>query len=189
MDAALKAEFLTAQEYLALEEQSEIRHEFVDGQLFAMAGGSREDNIICGNIFAWLHARLRKGPCRPFIADMKAYLATDTHERFYYPDVMVVCGPRETDKYFTRSPKIVFEVLSESTERTDRSEKLLTYTGADSLEMYILVAQTKVAVTVFRRSEGWRPALLNAVEQELQLDPLALSLPLSVIYEGVEFGQ
>jgi Uma2 family endonuclease len=189
MDAALKSEFLTAQEYLALEEQSEIRHEFVDGQLFAMAGGSEEHNIISGNIFAWLHAKLRKGPCRPFIADMKAFLAEDNHERFYYPDVMVVCDPRGTEKYFTRSPKIVFEVLSDSTERTDRSEKLLNYTAIESLDIYVLVAETKVAVTVFRRSNEWRPELLHTRDEELSLEPLGLSLPLSVIYEDIGFAE
>lgn len=188
MDAALKAEFLTAQEYLALEEQSEIRHEFVDGQLFAMAGGSENHNLICGNIFAWLHGRLRNGPCRVFMVDMKAYVAMEPHEQFYYPDVMVVCDPKDREKYFKRSPKIVFEVLSEGTERLDRSEKLMNYTALESLDLYVLVAQTKLAVTVFRRSNGWRPALINRMEDELRLEPLGLTLPISMIYEGIVFA-
>lgn len=185
MSVALKADFLTAEEYLALEEQSQIRHEYVDGQIFAMAGGSEAHNLITGNIFAWLHGKLRNGPCKVFIADMRAYVAVDDHEHFYYPDLMVVCDPQDTEKYFKRHPKVVFEVLSESTERIDRGEKLVNYTALDSVELYVLVAQTKTAVTVFRRDNGWRPELFNTLEAELPLPPLGLQLPLSVIYEGV----
>lgn len=104
----------------------------------------------------------------------------------YYPDVMVTCDPRDTDRYFSRFPKVLIEVLSPETERTDRREKFLSYTQIETLEEYVLVAQDKMEVTVFRRANKWQPEIANKPDLQLRLPSLDFALPLSAVYEGVK---
>src|SRR6266853_4705061 len=106
-------------------------------------------------------------------------------EIFYYTDVMVACDPRDTVRYFKRYPKVLVEVLSESTEVIDRREKFLSYRQIETLEEYVLVAQDKMEVTVFRRANHWQPEVLRLPEQVLRLQSLTFSLPLKEVYEGV----
>jgi Uma2 family endonuclease len=105
MEAALKSESITAEDYLAGEKLAEVRHEFVAGCVYAMAGASEEHNLVSGNMFASLHTHLRGKRCRVFSADMKVRLCVSANDIFYYPDVMVACDPRDTDRYFKRFPK------------------------------------------------------------------------------------
>jgi Uma2 family endonuclease len=107
-------------------------------------------------------------------------------EVFYYPDVMVTCDPRDPAPLFKEYPKVIVEVLSESTEGTDRREKFWNYIQIESLEEYVLAAQDKMEVTLFRRSNHWKPEVLRAAGEELELSSLKLTLSLSSIYEGVE---
>jgi Uma2 family endonuclease len=99
---------------------------------------------------------------------------------------MVICDPRDTDRYFKRYPKVLIEVLSDSTESIDRREKFLSYRQIDTLEEYVLLAQDKMEVTVFRRADKWQPEVLRQREQLLRLGSLDLSQPLSAVYEGVK---
>ena len=186
MEATLRSEFISAEDYLDGEKVAEVRHEFVAGQVYAMAGASEEHNFISGNIFALLHAHLRGKRCRVFATDMKVRLYVSTTDIFYYPDVMVACDPRDTDRYFKRFPKVLIEVLSPDTERTDRREKLVSYTQIETLEEYVLVAQDKMEVTIFRRSNQWQPEIASQTEQHLRLRSLDFALPLSAVYEGVK---
>src|ERR1044072_6574523 len=112
MNTALKADFVSVADYLEGEELSAVRHEYVGGGVFAMAGGSRSHGLITGNIFAALHAPLRGKPCQVFTADMKVHLVVADDEIFYYPDVMVTCDPRDTEAHFNKHPKVIVEVLS-----------------------------------------------------------------------------
>src|SRR5262245_37213396 len=133
MQAAANISPLTVEEYLAGEARSEVRHEYVDGMVYAMAGGSEEHNLISLNVASALRAHLRGKACRVFMADVKVQPSSTREELFYYPDVMVVCDPRDTHRYFKRYPRILMEVLSPDTDRTDRREKFLSYIGIETL--------------------------------------------------------
>src|SRR6266436_4707586 len=116
----------------------------------------------------------------------KLRLRVANEEIFYYPDVMVACDPRDTDRYFKRYPKVLVEVLSESTEPIDRREKFLSYRQIETLEEYVLVAQDKMEVTVFRRESHWQPGVLRQPDQLLRMASLDFTLPLTAVYEGVK---
>ena len=186
MQSVLETHFLSVDDYLSGEQLSDIRHEYVDGVVYAMAGTSDVHNIIAGNFFASFHAHLRGGKCRPFMSDVKARLQLGAKQIFYYPDIMVACDPRDTNAFFKDFPKVIVEVLSESTERADRSEKFWNYTQIPTLEEYLLASQTKKEVTVFRRSQQWKPEVLYLPDQELHLPSLSFKTPLHVIYDGVD---
>src|SRR5438874_4588728 len=101
MQTAIKSEFISVEDYLAGEETSDIKHEYVDGVVYAMAGASKNHNRIAGNIYASLLQHLRGGPCRPFISDVKVRLEVLGEDVFYYPDVMVACDLRDTHRLFS----------------------------------------------------------------------------------------
>jgi Uma2 family endonuclease len=185
VQAAQNADSLSVEDYLAGELKSEIRHEYIGGAVYAMAGASRQHGVISGNLFVALHSRLRGKRCQVFMADLKVSLRIAEEDIFYYPDLMVTCDPRSTERYFERFPKVLIEVLSPETERVDRREKLSGYTQIETLEEYILVAQEKMEVTVFRRANQWRPEVANQPGQQLLIPSLDFSLPLLAIYEGV----
>jgi Uma2 family endonuclease len=182
---AEKTALLTVEEYLAGERHSEVRHEYVAGAVDAMAGACLEHNTISLNIAAELRQRLRGTTCRVFMADAKVRPSAASEQVFYYPDVMVACDPRDTDRYFLRFPKLLIEVLSEETERTDRREKFLAYTQIETLEEYVLVAQNRAEATLFRRRNNWTPEVFNGRHGQLQLDSINCSMPLDAVYEGV----
>ena len=185
MEAAEKRDIVSVEDYLSDELQSETRHEYLGGTVYAMAGASEEHNIVAGNLFASLHAHLRGKPCRVFMVDMKVRLLVRRDDVFYYPDLMVACEPRDADRYFKRYPKVLIEVLSPDTERTDRGEKFLIYAGIETLEEHVLVAQDRREVTIFRRSGHWQPEVLSKPGEALELASLEFKLPLHLIYEGV----
>lgn len=186
MEATAGSASLSVEEYLAGEPRSEVRHEYLGGIVYAMAGASVEHNAISLNLASALRGHLRGGPCQTFMADVKVRLHLANDDIFYYPDVMVACDPRDTDRFFKRFPKAIIEVMSESTERIDRREKRWSYQQIETLEEYVLVAQDKVEVTLFRRANQWRPEVLTKADQQLQLTSLDFTLPLSGIYEGVK---
>ena len=186
MEAAEKRGAVTVEDYLSGELRSEMRHEYLGGMVYAMAGASEEHNVIAANLLAALHAHLRGKACRVFIVDMKVRLHISHDDVFYYPDLMVACDARDTDRYFKRYPKVLIEVLSPDTERTDRREKFLSYTGIETLEEYVLVAQDRREVTLFRRNRRWQPEILARPEQSLQLASLDFTVLLEMIYEGVK---
>ena len=173
-------------DYLAGEESSDVRHDFIGGAIHAMAGASEDHNLVAGNLFAALHSHLRGKPCRAYMADLKVRLEIARTDIFYYPEVMVAGDPRDTERYFKRHPKVLIEVLSPNTERIDRREKFLSYIQIETLEEYVLAAQDTMEVTLFRRANQWQPEILRQPEQQLRLASLEFSLPLSTVYEGVK---
>jgi Uma2 family endonuclease len=185
MHSAASIGRISVEDYLAGEWRSEVRHEYLGGAVYAMAGASREHNRIAGNLFNALDDHFGDGPCEVFMVDVKVRLHIAREDVFYYPDVMVTCDPRDTDRYFLRYPKVLIEVLSNDTERTDRREKFLSYTQLDSLEEYVLVAQHQCEVTVFRRSAQWNPEVLTQGEHKLELPSLRFTMALSAIYRRV----
>jgi Uma2 family endonuclease len=186
MEAASEQALITVEDYLSSERAGEVRHEYIGGALHAMAGTSRDHNRIAGNIFAALHGHLRGKPCIAFIADVKVRLQIARTEIFYYPDVVVACDPHDTDRFFTSYPRVVVEVLSPDTERIDRREKFLSYTQIETVEEYVLVAQDRMEVTLFRRSADWQPEVLRQPQEHLRLASIEFGLPLRLVYEGVQ---
>jgi Uma2 family endonuclease len=189
MTAVEKPQLISVEEYLEGEQHSDVRHEYIGGLVYAMAGTSDEHSFIVGNLHAALHPHLRGKSCRLFMLDAKVRLqAAGDDNIFYYPDLMVACDPRDKDRFFKRFPRVLVEVLSESTERIDRREKFLSYTQIETLEEYVLVAQDKMEVTLFRRANQWQPELLKMAAQFLPLASIDFSIPLASIYEGVNFA-
>ena len=180
---------LTAADYLEGEARSTVRHEFVDGEVYAMAGAGEAHNLIALNVAARLRSAVRGGPCRVFISDMKLHVAA--WNAFYYPDVMVVCSPTDNHTHYKESPSVIVEVLSDSTADIDRREKLLAYRTLASLREYVLIAQDKRQIDVYRRApdganDVW---LLESLGEGdlLQLESIGVGMSMAEVYEDVVF--
>ncbi|MDP3071745.1 MAG: Uma2 family endonuclease [Opitutaceae bacterium] len=184
MEAA-RALPISVEEYLALEETGEVRHEYVGGSIHAMSGASEPHNTITGNIFAALRTKLRGGPCRVYIETFKLRLAIAREDIFYYPDVVVSCHPTGITRQYLHLPTLVVEVLSPSTENTDLREKKLNYMQAPTLEEYVIVAQDRREVTIFRRATGWEGEIHTAPEAVVEFRSLKQAMTVAEIYEDV----
>jgi len=174
---------ISAKEYIEGEKLSEIRHEYVGGYVYAMAGASDEHNRIGVNLLGELRERLRGKRCEPFGADMKLKLPGST--AFYYPDAMVTCDPADNAKFFRERPTVVFEVLSPETERTDQREKMFAYALIDSLRVYVIISQEKPELTVLRRAKPgpWLAKTISGIGSVLELPEIKIQVPLLRIYE------
>jgi Uma2 family endonuclease len=166
-------------DYLTGEEASQVRHEYVDGAVFAMGGASDRHNLIAGNLYVRLSTRLPEA-CQVFMSDMKVRVRTAEQDVFYYPDVVVACDPADRERYYRERPVLIAEVLSESTERVDQFEKLFLYQRLETLQEYLLIAQDFREVRVHRRADRWRPRLVT--EGELRLESVDLALTLDELY-------
>ena len=188
MQTAAKTEFVSVAEYLAAEATSRDRHEYLGGEVYAMSGTSRAHNTIALNLASLLRARMKSRGCQVFISDIRVHLTLRHDDYYYYPDVLVTCDKRDLadrDSQFVEHPKMIIEVLSDSTERVDKREKFFAYTQIASLEEYVLVAQKTHEVTVFRRANHWKPEVITGAKATVSFKSLRLKLPLKDIYEGV----
>ncbi len=185
MTAVPKPEPISIEEYLDGERVSEIRHEYVAGYVYAMAGASDDHNRISLNIASELQQRLRGKRCEAFINDMKVKIRPKLANAFFYPDVVVVCDPADNAKYYRERPTIIFEVISPDTERTDRREKALAYGSIETLRAYVLVEQDEIKLTVLRpTAEGsWQTEVLQGVGTVLKLPEVDAEVLLDRIYE------
>jgi Uma2 family endonuclease len=175
---------ISVEEYLEGERASDVRHEFVDGRVYAMAGASDDHNRIVLNLSSELRVALRGKPCEPFATDMKVKIPPTFADVFYYPDVMVVCDATDSARYFRERPTVLFEVISPDTERTDRREKAIAYRQIATIEAYVLVEQDRIAVTVLRRAEpGWKSETLEGPGAVLKFPNLGVEIPLERLYE------
>lgn len=174
--------YLSPEQYLLDENDnaSGIRHEYVNGQVYAMAGASRGHNRIAGRFFLRLSTHLENSRCEVFQSDMKVGIQRKDDTRFYYPDLQVSCE-EENATYYNTSPCLIVEVLSESTARKDRTEKLLAYQGISSLQEYVLCSQDTAHVEVYRRSKGWQRERFND-GQEFILDSIDLEINVDDLY-------
>lgn len=184
MNAAEKLK-ISVVDYLEGELISEIKHEYVNGEVFAMAGVSEQHNTITVNLTALLRQHLRGTGCKVFVADMKTRIQFNKENYFYYPDLQVCCQGNDNQRYYNEAPKLVIEVLSSSTERYDRSEKFDHYRQLPSLEEYILIAQDKQQIEIYRRNHHWQPYTYRDNE-DFQFQSLDLSLTMASVYEDVE---
>lgn len=151
MSANFAYSYVTEADYLSGELSSEIKHEYIDGEVYAMSGASGNHNRIAGNCFAKLHTHLINTPCEPFMSDMKVKIDT----RYFYPDVMVLCNNQTTD-YYSEQPLIIIEVLSKGTRRIDETIKRESYQSIASLQSYILIEQDFVDVEICNLIDNWR---------------------------------
>lgn len=188
MSNLAEAQRLTLEEYLAAEEISDVKHEYIAGEVFAMAGATDEHVTISGNLFAMLRAHVRGMPCRVYMADMKLLVATQTTENVFYPDVFVTCSPADASERLTkREPTLIIEVLSESTEAYDRGAKFAHYRQLKTLREYVLIDSRSRSIEVFRRcDQGWLLCPV-APDEPLALESLDFCCDQDAVYEDVVF--
>jgi Uma2 family endonuclease len=190
MVAHARAPRITFEEYLRLDRQSETKSEFASGEILAMAGASYAHNLIVGATVYLLAAALEVTPCRTVSSDQR--LRVPECDRAYYPDVMVVCDePQFVDgeKDTLLNPTVIVEVLSESTEKKDRTEKLDCYSTISSLKAYLLVAQDRPRVERYTPDEDgtWRLLVANSLEGSLEIPALNCALDLRRVYSNIAF--
>ncbi len=173
---------VSVEDYLRLEETSPVKHEYVAGDIYALAGASRRHNRIAGNVFAALLAASRGGPCRVSISDVKLRA---TGEVYYYPDVMVACGEEPEEPNLEQDPCLLVEVVSPSTAPVDLREKLLVYKHIASLRAYLIVHQDRRGVERHWRDDDgtWRYASLTE-SGRISCPCPEVELTLDQIYEG-----
>lgn len=189
MTLATKTGF-TPEEYLALERAAEFKSEYVNGEIFAMAGATREYNLIAANVLAGLHGQLTARPCEVYGSDMRVQVS-DTG-LYTYPDVVAVCGgARFEDEHRDTllNPSVLVEVLSPTTESYDRGEKFAHYRRLASLQDYVLIAQDKVRVEHFARQGGqWLLTEASDVDGTIHLAAIGCTLALRDVYAKVDLA-
>jgi Uma2 family endonuclease len=178
---------ISIQEYLDGEQVSDIRHEYIDGEVYAMSGGTKNHNRIALNIANYLINSLEGSPCKPFINDIKVRVSTLENDAFYYPDVVVTCDPKDDHELYVEKPSLIVEVLSDSTQRTDKNEKFFAYRTLESLDEYVIISQKTKEVVVSRKKNQWKPETFTGDDFELQLSCLSDPIPSSRIYRDVNF--
>lgn len=188
MSTAKKLNLVSVDDYLARELVSTVKHEYLGGVVYAMAGARNAHNIIATNTLVALGSRLRGRSCRPFNSDTKIRVRLPAQVRFYYPDASVICRPNPQTGSFQDEPAVLVEVLSRRTRRIDEGEKKEAYLTIPSLGAYLLIEQDSPAVVVFRRTEhGFVREVFQELDAVLPLPEIEMDLPLAEIYEAVEF--
>ncbi|MTW22084.1 Uma2 family endonuclease [Allochromatium palmeri] len=183
MNQPARVQSLSVDDYLASEDGADIRHEYIDGELYAMTGASDRHGLITLNIASDLRPLLRGTSCQLFANDMKVRLHIQNQDIFYYPDLLLSCDPNDRATYYRTHPCLLVEVLSDSTARIDRREKFWAYQTIPSLREYLLISQTAREIEVYRRADGWAQEIIT--EGSVRLDCLEVELALDVIYEDV----
>ena len=184
MIALSKYNNLTPEEYLQFEGKSPIKHEYIDGQIYAMAGTTDTHNIIGLNFTFIIRNHLRGSGCRVYFADVKVRLEKRNH--FYYPDIIVTCDDRDRETATYKSfPKLIIEVLSDSTEAFDRGDKFNDYQTLESLEEYVLVNSKHQRVETFRRGEQGLWILQTYQQESFSLQSINLTASFRDLYEDV----
>lgn len=195
--AVARKKIYTPEEYLRLEERSEIRHEFVNGEIFDMAGGTANHNRITVSLTVVIenrstdYSRLRKAKksCSVFTADMRVQIKKAN--AYTYPDLMIICGKLEYEpgrKDVLVNPTVIFEVLSDSTREYDHTRKFEMYRKLASLQEYVMVEQDRVNVECFRRIESglWVFEGYDGLRETLRLKSVGIGVSLAAMYENVE---
>ncbi|MFI3156872.1 MAG: Uma2 family endonuclease [Methylococcaceae bacterium] len=176
-----ESEWISEEAYLQGELLSEIKHEYIDGAVYAMAGASKNHQRITGNVSREFGNQLKNTPCEPFASDIKVKVGS----KFFYPDVMVVCKDDSGNDYYTENPVIIVEVLSKFTRRMDETAKKFAYQTLPTLKEYVLIEQDFVDVEVCRRSESWM-SRHYFMGDSVTFESLELILSVSDIYQRVD---
>lgn len=179
-------EILPLAEYFEMEAVSSVLHEYVAGEIYDMAEPSQAHDIIAMNLAGPLYAQLQDRPCRIYAARRQLQFKIGDDDFVYRPDVWVACGEvRDPKGEYVEEPCLVIEVLSPSTARFDRREKVMSYRAIPSIQEYVIVAQKPAQVVIYRRGEQWRPQILSSPEDTLDLRSVGLTLPVARVYRGV----
>jgi Uma2 family endonuclease len=180
----------TPEQYLAMERKATTRSEYINGRIYALAGASREHNLIAGNTFGELRSQLRGRACETYMSDMR--VKVDTTRLYTYPDVVVVCGePRFEDSHTDTllNPAVLIEVLSPSTEAYDRGDKFAHYRRMESLQEYVLIAQDRMRVEHYaRKGEQWLLTEFSHEDDLLDLASVGCKISLREIYDRLDFS-
>ncbi|MEJ7846768.1 MAG: Uma2 family endonuclease [Pyrinomonadaceae bacterium] len=180
---------ISVADYLEGEKVAEYKHEYVDGEIFAMVGTSKSHNRVVGNVLEKLRNHLTGSGCEPFFVDIK--VRVEKLNRFYYPDLVVVCDDDNEDEYYASKPKIVVEVLSPSTSLTDRREKMFAYKEIENLTEYVLIEQDRIYAKIYRRREN--SDLWDWIEfdesEEIEFQSIGFKMAMKDIYAGVQLPQ
>ena len=180
----------SVEDYFFVDVGSPIRHEYFDGEIYAMSGGTRTHARISGNVYALLDAALDGTRCEPFNGDMRVKTPSGLYT---YPDASVVCGEAEVvdieERTTLLNPVVLVEVSSASTHRYDRGEKFENYRSIPTLREYLLVEQTRPSVELRRRGaeNEWIVSTIDSLDQSMHLESIDVDLPLARIYKRVEF--
>jgi Uma2 family endonuclease len=178
---------MTAAEYLEWEAKQELRHEYIDGEIVAMTGGTIPHNDIALTFYRALYPHLRQRGCRVNVSDVKVQASKNT--RYFYPDLVVTCNAEDLkSRDFIQHPKVIIEVLSPSTASYDRTKKLKYYRQIPSLQEYVLVDSEEIAVEVYHRGEGKMWYYFEyATGDAIALESIEFECPIEFLYEGVSF--
>lgn len=176
----VKQQFISEAEYLAGEKISDIKHEYIDGDVFAMAGASASHNRLSLNIATAFNVHLAGKPCQPYISDMKVNVGT----KYFYPDVLVDCSGLNDDSHVTQNPTLIVEVLSKSTRRMDETTKRIAYTQINTLLEYVLIEQDFVDIEVIRRRNGWQSEHFY-LGDSVTFEAIGLTLTVEDVYARV----
>jgi Uma2 family endonuclease len=182
MLAIKNTDLISVEDYLKGELTSDIKHELIDGCVYAMAGSSDNHDYISGNIYRKFGNHLENSTCRPFTSDKRLKTSTGN---FRYPDCMVVCDKDDESQYYKTKPILLVEVLSRSTRKTDEKDKLIEYINIPTLQEYVLIEQDYVDITVYRKSDNWR-SVHYFLGETLYFESIDLTLSVEEIYHRVQ---
>ncbi|HEY0459931.1 MAG TPA: Uma2 family endonuclease [Pyrinomonadaceae bacterium] len=187
MGTPKKLSYITAAEYLDGEKLSEVRHEYIDGEVYAMAGATIRHYRLVKQIGNMIDRQLQSTDCEVFIVDMK----TKANEYiYYYPDVVVTCENLNDEQDYISQPKLIIEVLSPSTASKDKREKLVAYKLINSLHEYAIVWQDEMRVELHRRqNDGWLTFFYTQPEEKIELASINLQTSVTEIYRSIKFEQ
>jgi len=176
----------TFEEYIEIENVSEERHEYYYGEIFNMAGTTLRHFDIHHNLITYIRKQLKGKKCKVYGETIKTEIVKKFH--YVYPDVVVSCHDAENDLHYIKYPQLIIEILSDSTELYDRTDKFNAYRQIPTLEHYVLVSQKKCMVECYTRQEGeWKYKVYESITDFLELSTLDIKLPLAEIYENIEF--
>jgi Uma2 family endonuclease len=182
---------MTPEQYLAFDRDSYVKHEYIDGEIYAMAGASSTHNLIAASLIREISSQLKGKPCSTFASDQR--LRTGRKYRYFYPDVTVVCGEPDivddNHQDTLLNPTAIFEVLSPTTEAFDRGKKFAFYEAIDTFTNYILVSQDQPRIEHFIRQEDktWQRIVVEGLAATLPIDALDIRLALAEVYDRVKF--
>ena len=188
MTSAQRLSQISVEDYLAGEVHARLKHEYIAGMVYAMAGGTYAHNLIASNVLGELHSQLKGKPCRALNSDSKVRIQTNTQTRFYYPDASVVCADNILQGSFQDKPTLIVEVLSDMTRRTDEGEKLDAYQTISALNVYVMFRQDSAGAVVYRRCGTEFQREVYADHAAIFLLPeIDVELRLASVYENVDF--
>ena len=190
MIASPQDSYLTPEQYLQMEEDSIIKHEYINGEIYEMAGATDTHVTIALNMAILLRNHLRGSGCRVYISDMKARI--ESRNCYYYPDVMVTCEAKDRENAtYKKYPLIIIEVLSDSTEAFDRGDKFIDYQSLETLQEYVLINSKKNRIECFRRTEEnlWTLQFYTEDHENFELTSIDFVGTINDVYEEVNFPQ